>query len=96
MARQFTTVDEAASQLTRNLFDDFNRGYMALGQFRGRLATEIERASRDNLRRSMEAVDGLISTAQDSLDQALEQLQQMAPGTILLTLGRKPHYLPGR
>lgn len=90
------TIDEAATQLARNLFDDFNESYMALGQFRGKLATEIERVGQDNLRRSMEAVDGLISAAQDDLDRAVEKLRQMAPGTLLVTLGRKPHYLPGR
>jgi len=96
MARQFTAVDEAAAQLARDLFDNFGRGYVALGQFRGKLATEMERAGRDDLRKSMEAVDSLISAAQDDLDRAVEQLRRMAPGTVLQTLGRKPHYLPGR
>jgi len=39
------TPDEAVIQLTMSLFDDLNKGYVALGQFRGRVATEIQRAA---------------------------------------------------
>lgn len=96
MERRFVTPDVAASKMAMNLFDELNKGYVALGQFRGRLATEILRAAPEPLKRPLQDIDQLISAAQDSLDKAVEEMRRMAPGTVLQTLGRKPHYLPGR
>jgi predicted secreted protein len=89
-------IEREADLLARKLFDEFNEGYMSFAKFRGTLANEIMRADREDLRRKIEAVDNSISSAQDDLDQALEQLRTISPGTILLTIGRKPHHLPGR
>ena len=96
MEKRFVTPDVAASKLATDLFDELNKGYVALGQFRGRVATEIERAAPGPLKQPLRDIDQLISAAQDQLDRAIEEMRQMAPGTLLVTLGRKPHYLPGR
>jgi len=79
-----------------DLFGELNKGYVALGQFRGRIATEVERAAPGPLKQPLRDIDQLISSAQDQLDKAIQEMRRMAPGTVLQTLGRKPHYLPGR
>lgn len=94
--KRFVTPDVAASKLAMNLFDELNKGYVSLAQFRGRIATEIERAAPEPLKKPLRDIDQLISSAQDQLDRAVEEMRRMAPGTLLVTLGRKPHYLPGR
>lgn len=96
MAKQFLTPDVAASKLAMDLFDELNKGYVALGQFRGRIATEIQRAAPSPLKGPLKDIDTMVSAAQDQLDRAIEEMRRMAPGTLLVTLGRKPHYLPGR
>lgn len=96
MEKRFVTPDVAASKLAMGLFDELNKGYMALGKFRGRIATEIERTAPEPLKKPLGDIDQLISAAQDQLDRAIEEMRRMAPGTLLVTLGRKPPHLPGR
>jgi len=96
MEKRFVTPDVAASKLAMDLFGELNKGYVALGQFRGRIATEVERAAPGPLKQPLRDIDQLISSAQDQLDKAIQEMRRMAPGTVLQTLGRKPHYLPGR
>lgn len=96
MEKRFIPPDEAARELATRLFDDFTRGYNALGQFRGMVATEIERAAPGPIQQPLRDIDKLISSAQDQLDQVVQEMRKLAPGTTFLTLGRKPHHLPGR
>jgi len=96
MDRRFVTPDKAASELAMDLFKELNKGYVALGQFRGRVATEMERAAPGPLKKPLRNIDQLISLAQDQMDAAIQEMRWMAPGTLLVTLGRKPPHLPGR
>ena len=96
MEKRFETPDVAASKLATDLFDELNKGYVALGQFRGRIATEIERAAPVPLKKPLRDIDQLISAAQDQLDRAIKAIRVISPGTLLVTMGRKPHHLPGR
>lgn len=81
MARRLVAPDVAVIELARNLFEELNRGYVALGQFRGRLAMEIQSAAPEPLRKPLQDVDRLISAAQDQLDTAVKEIRSMAPGT---------------
>jgi len=94
MEKRFVTPDEAASKLAMDLFDELSKGYVSLAQFRGRIATEIERAAPGPLKGPLKDIDTMVLAAQDQLDRAVEEMRRMAPGTLLVTLGRKPHYLP--
>jgi len=89
-------IDLEVNRLIMSLFDDFTRGYKSLGEFRGRISTEIQRSAPGPLKPGLEEIDRLVSGAQDDLDKAVEEMRKLAPGTLLVTLGRKPHHLPGR
>ena len=87
---------DVASQLAMDLFGELNKGYVALAQFRGRVAVEIERSAPGPLKQPLKDIDLLISAAEDQVEKAIEEMRRMAPGTMLQTLGRKPPHLPGR